>query len=84
MADFLIWTGARSEIDYPIVERTGLVGRFDIDLEFVPQDDSARNDIRIGLPFIVAVEEQLGLRFEPRVEALDVLVVDGIAKPSLD
>lgn len=41
LADFLILTGARTEIGYPVVEQTGLTGRFDLDLEFVPQGDPA-------------------------------------------
>lgn len=37
LRDFLILTGARQEVGDPIIDRTGLEGRFDIDLEFAPQ-----------------------------------------------
>jgi len=84
LADLLILSGARSEVDYPIVDRTGLVGRFDIDVEFVYRADSPQPDIQVGLPFMLAMKEQLGIRLELRDERLDVLIIDGIARPALD
>jgi uncharacterized protein (TIGR03435 family) len=82
--DVLIFTSARSEIGGPIVDRTGLVGRFDIDLEFESRTFRERNPNGLGVPLGVAFERQLGLRFERRTEPVDVLVVEHVAMPSLD
>jgi uncharacterized protein (TIGR03435 family) len=67
------------EFRLPVLDRTGLAGKFDFTLEFAPQapgalppegaEDSAANLIR-------AVPQQLGLRLEPKKIAVDVLVVD--------
>jgi uncharacterized protein (TIGR03435 family) len=84
LRDFLILTGARQEVGDPIVDRTGLEGRFDIDLEFAPQAARERSPGGLGLPYSVAVETQLGLRFERRQEPIDVLVVEHVALPAPD
>jgi len=34
--------------------------------------------------FLTAVEEQLGLKLEPAVGPVDVLVIDGVQHPTLD
>jgi uncharacterized protein (TIGR03435 family) len=34
--------------------------------------------------FFTAIQEQLGLRFEPRRETVDVLVLDSVARPTPD
>jgi uncharacterized protein (TIGR03435 family) len=65
----------------PIVDRTGLVGKFDIDLEWAPR---GRSEAGLGVPFDVAVERQLGLRFERRTEPVDVLVIEHVTMPSVD
>jgi len=83
LADLLIISGARSEIGDPIVDRTELVGRFDIDLEFVPQSElSGQSALGTGLPYAAAFADQLGLRFERREELVDILVIDSVTRPS--
>ena len=82
--DLLILSGARSEIGGVIVDQTALVGRFDIDLEFEPRTSREQNPSGLGVPFIVAFERQLGLRFEQRQELLDVLIIEHVAMPSVD
>jgi uncharacterized protein (TIGR03435 family) len=82
--DLLILSGARTEIGQPIIDRTGLDGRFDIDLEFAPLESRERTAGGLGLPYGAAVESQLGLRFEGRQEPLDVLVIEHVALPSPD
>ena len=57
-------------------------GRFDIDLEFAPNDTRERRPDGLGLPYGVAFETQLGLRFERREAPIDVLVIEHVALPS--
>ena len=84
LRDLLIISGARSELGDPIIDRTGLVGRFDIDFEFASREARERTRDGLGLPYDAAFERHLGLRFEQRREPIDVLVVEHIALPSPD
>jgi uncharacterized protein (TIGR03435 family) len=54
------------------VDQTGLTGRYQIKLEWVPENDPTRN----GPSLSEALEEQLGLRMERRRAPLDVIVVE--------
>jgi uncharacterized protein (TIGR03435 family) len=62
------------------VDKTGLTGRYQIKLEWAPDNDPNRN----GLSLSEALEEQLGLRMERRREPLDVIVVERAEKIPAD
>jgi uncharacterized protein (TIGR03435 family) len=54
-----------------VVDRTGLTGRYDIDLQYAPQDSDDTT-----LPSLTTVlESQAGLRIEPQQVPVDVIVV---------
>jgi uncharacterized protein (TIGR03435 family) len=63
----------------PVLDHTGLAGGFDIRLlcaiEGYPGYDSSPS-------VFAAVQSQLGLKLEPLVSSIDVLVVDHVEKPS--
>jgi uncharacterized protein (TIGR03435 family) len=62
------------QLERPVVDSTGLTGRFDLTLDWSPIDKPAEN---AAAPSIVsAIEEQLGLRLEARKMPLEVLIVD--------
>jgi uncharacterized protein (TIGR03435 family) len=82
--DLLTLSGARSVFDRPIVDHTGLTGRFDIDVEFIYPGAVGGRNPEFGLPLTEAVVDQLGLRFERRREPVEVLVVDHVTMPSPD
>ncbi|SDF84216.1 TIGR03435 family protein [Terriglobus roseus] len=63
-----------------VVNHTGLAGRYDVKLEWSPDDGSAPNSDAPG--FFKAVQEQLGLKLVPAKEPLDVLVLDHVEQPS--
>jgi len=68
--------------DRPIVDRTGLTGRYDVSLRY----DSA-NPLEVppgGLSLLTAVREQLGIRFDAARELVEVLVIDGASLPEVD
>jgi uncharacterized protein (TIGR03435 family) len=75
-----------------VVDKTGLTGTWNVELEFTPEDPSGPRDPsasdltpRETAPsFFTAVEEQLGLRFRPARGLVDVVVVDRIERPTPD
>jgi uncharacterized protein (TIGR03435 family) len=56
---------AAFQLDRPVVDFTGLTGRYDLTLDWAPTD-----------PIFSALEEQLGLKLEARKMPLEVLIVD--------
>jgi uncharacterized protein (TIGR03435 family) len=67
----------------PVVDRTGLNGRFDFDLQFSGTGPLATAD-RADAPVSVftALQEQLGLKLDSRKEKVDVLVIDQVERPT--
>ena len=63
-----------------IVDRTGLTGRYQMKLEYTPEDRVATAAADAPPTLTSALEEQLGLRLESRREPLDVIVVERAEK----
>jgi uncharacterized protein (TIGR03435 family) len=63
----------------PVIDKTGLMGMFDIQLRHSGPDPAAGGD---AVSIFTAVQEQLGLRLENGTAALDVIVVDSISRPT--
>jgi uncharacterized protein (TIGR03435 family) len=83
MASFAGTTlSARVGLDRPVIDRTGLEGRFDIHLQFAPGSDSASDTANAGPSLFGAIQQQLGLQLSPDKGPVDVLVVDRIERPS--
>ena len=81
----LVWTLMR-EVGRPIIDRSGLTGRFDLDLTFLP--DTGPMTIN-GVPLnadapslMTAVREQLGLRLESDRAPVEVILIDGVSLPT--
>jgi len=71
----------------PVVDRSGLTGRFDftLDLSFYTQiadPNTPLNAEAIAEMVISAVREQLGFKLEMQKAPLDIMVVDGAERPS--
>jgi uncharacterized protein (TIGR03435 family) len=68
----------------PVVDRTGLTGRWDIELQFActtgPLVAADRPDAPASV--FTALQEQLGLKLESRKEKMDVLVIDQVEMPT--
>jgi uncharacterized protein (TIGR03435 family) len=63
-------------VDRPVVDRTGLEGKYGVELEFSRRDGD-------DLPSIfTAVQDQLGLRLETGKAPIEMLVIDHIEKAS--
>ena len=74
-------------VERPIVDRTGLTGKIDFELEFtrpqlVPSNESSENDPSAPPPFTAALREELGLKLEPATAPVDVLVIDHVEQPT--
>jgi uncharacterized protein (TIGR03435 family) len=64
----------RAGLDRPVVDMTGLTGKYSFDLKWLPTDPPNIVDPAI----ITVMETKLGLRFEKRVLPFSVLVVDHV------
>ena len=64
---------------YPVINRTGIAGKFDWHLEFVP---SNAGDELAGPSIFTAMREQLGLKLVPAKGPVDVLLIDHVERPS--
>ena len=77
-AQFLQFT-----LDRPVVDETGLTGRFDFKLQWT-KDTAPATEENAPPIFFTAIQEQIGLKVEPSNGAVDVLVIDGIGRPSVN
>ena len=68
-------------MDRPLVDQTGLTGRYDFELTY-SYGDAPSMDADAPPPMFTAMKEQLGLKFEPVKAPVEVMVVDHIAKPT--
>ena len=68
------WAGRR------VVDDTRLKGAFDFDFSFTPETGADTS----GPSLFTALQEQLGLKLEPRRIPANVLVVDAIERPTPD
>jgi uncharacterized protein (TIGR03435 family) len=68
-------------LDRPVLDRTGLSGRFDFALEW--QTDEPGFPPKPGGPGLIsALAKQLGLRLEPTKGPVDVVAIDRIERPT--
>jgi uncharacterized protein (TIGR03435 family) len=67
-------------IPRPVIDETGLSGRSDFTLDWVP-DFNPPPDAS-GPNFRESLKEQLGLKLEPRQGPVDILVIDRVEHPS--
>ena len=87
MADFVSLL-QRAVLDRPVVDKTGLTGRYDFDLEWAPDETQFGGEVPVAPadaqspPFFTAIEQQLGLRLEATRGPIAALVVDGAERPS--
>ena len=67
----------------PVSEKTGLNGKYDFTLEYMPpRDDLSYETSLPGLP--VAVEKQLGLKLQVKNVPIDMLVIDHVDRIPTD
>jgi uncharacterized protein (TIGR03435 family) len=79
-------------LDRPVLDQTGITGRWDFTLNWTPDDSQfASFGMKIPPPtdaanappnLYTAIQEQLGLKLEATKAPADVLVIDKVEKPS--
>ncbi len=78
-------TALQPLVDRPVVDQTGLDGRFDVEYSYAPQPPASGVDSAFGpdAPMLfVAIEEQLGLKLESRRMSVPALVIESIDRPT--
>ncbi|HEX4029106.1 MAG TPA: TIGR03435 family protein [Terracidiphilus sp.] len=87
MADFVSLL-QRAVLDRPVVDRTGLTGRYDFDLTWAPDETQFGGEVPVAPadaqnpPFFTAIKQQLGLTLEATRGPIEALVVDRAEQPS--
>ena len=73
----------------PVIDKTGLAGRFDVHLEWTPDPNQGFGNFGAPSPsnpdgpsIFTALQEQLGLRLESEKGPVDMIVIDRVEKPS--
>jgi uncharacterized protein (TIGR03435 family) len=79
----------RAILDRPVLDKTGLPGQYDFDLEWTYDDTQFGGNLpplaaqTSGKPdFLAALQEQLGLKLESSRAAVDTIVIDSVQRPS--
>jgi uncharacterized protein (TIGR03435 family) len=84
----LAWVMQRSALDRPVVDKTGLRGRYDFDLEWTPDETQFGgtlppvNPEHPKLDLFAAMQQQLGLRLDATKGPIQALVIDRVERPS--
>jgi uncharacterized protein (TIGR03435 family) len=98
MGSLSVTLGREPELERPVVDETGLTGRYDFKLHWTPEVLSPQgNDTNgstaldkapltdsSGPSLFTALREQLGLKLESRKGPVEILVIDHIERPSAD
>jgi uncharacterized protein (TIGR03435 family) len=88
LAEFCILLS--SELDRPVIDKTGIAGRFGFSLEYAPdptslhdvRDTAALDDPAAAPSIFTALGEQLGLRLVSAKGPGEFLVIDHVERPS--
>jgi uncharacterized protein (TIGR03435 family) len=79
IGDFIM--GEQFFVDRPLVDQTGLTGRYDFSIRYT-YDEARTTDPNAPPGLFTAVQEQLGLKFQPTKAPVDVFVIDHVEHPS--
>ncbi len=80
----------RAILDRPVVDKTGLTGRYDFDLEWAPDESQFNGEVSSASgdanapPLFTAIQQQLGLKLRPTRGTVDALIVDKAERPSVN
>ena len=85
----------QAHLDRPVVDQTGLKGRFDFQLQWTPDQTTqfGPTGVPVAPPkppegaetqpdLFTAIQQQLGLKLESTKAQVDILVIDKVEKPS--
>ena len=76
-------------LDRPVVDHTGLVGKFNFELKWIPDQTEFGGHFPVGTDnadappgIFTAIQEQLGLKLVAEKTAVRVMVIDRVEQPS--
>ena len=78
-------------LDRPVVDQTGIPGKFDISVTFTPDDSQFHghpppvkkaDDVEAAPNLFEAIQQKLGLKLEAQKAPVPVVVIDHVEKPS--
>lgn len=78
----------RAILDRPVVDMTGLTGRYDFSLEWAPDETQFGGELPAASadapspPLFEAVQQQLGLKLDARRGPVSAIVIDQVEHPS--
>ena len=72
------------QVDRMVVDGTGLTGIYDLELAWTPDIGAAEVVTRDAPGLFTAIVEQLGLKLQPSVGPVEVLVIDSVERPTAD
>jgi uncharacterized protein (TIGR03435 family) len=79
----------RFTLDCPVIDKTGLSGKYNFELRFTPDSSQFSGSFKemnidnfADPDLFIAIQEQLGLKLEPTKRLAEVLVIDSIERPS--
>lgn len=70
------------ELKRPVVDKTGLTGKYDLSLEWTPDDTPVDSPLAGGPSLFTALQEQLGLKLISTHGPVKTLVIDHVEPPS--
>jgi uncharacterized protein (TIGR03435 family) len=86
MKDFATTFDGPLSVGRPVIDRTGLEGRYDVEYSFAPPrpQNAAQSAPSPEAPptLLVALEEQLGLKLQAERTQVPVVVIDSIERPT--
>ncbi len=91
MSEFATLTLQGIVLDRPVLDRTGLAGKYDFTLTWTPdesqfggisQNMQRRDDSNAPPSLSIAIQEQIGLKLTAASALADVLVIDHAERPS--
>lgn len=73
-----------TSLNRPLLDRTGLGGKFDIALEWAEEalPNATTSPVTSGPTLLEALQDQLGLKLKPALGSVDNLVIDHIEQPT--
>jgi uncharacterized protein (TIGR03435 family) len=82
MPEFAANLSALTQVDRPVLDRTGIEGVFDFSLTFAPSALEMKRALveNDGPSIFTLIQEQLGLRLEAQKGPMELLVIDRAEK----
>jgi uncharacterized protein (TIGR03435 family) len=69
-----------SRFGRPVIDKTGITGWFDINLEFTPE--TTDSGVGVSASLVTSLQEQLGLKVQADRAMRDVVIIDSIQRPT--